>query len=229
MIRASLGGGDEPMALLGLTEGNINRLKNGQPIKATLKSCGVDLPGSVAIVYGQTEYHIEQELRQAGLMDDRTKTLFDRQQAQETAIQSEYDWILIVTVGLPRSGKTTWAKSQAWPIVNPDAIRLAIHGERFNAQAEPYVWVIAKTMVQALFLAGHKIVILDATNTTHKRREAWVSAIWETFFKVIDTPKEICLARAQQEGDEEIIPVIERMAAQFEPLPKDEKVWPDGG
>ncbi len=30
---------------------------------------------------------------------------------------------LILTVGLPRSGKTTWALEQGWPIVNPDSIR----------------------------------------------------------------------------------------------------------
>ena len=35
---------------------------------------------------------------------------------------------LIVMVGLPRSGKTTWARKQGYPIVNPDSIRLAFHG-----------------------------------------------------------------------------------------------------
>jgi predicted kinase len=33
---------------------------------------------------------------------------------------------LILTVGLPRSGKTTWAKQQGVPMVNRDAIRLAL-------------------------------------------------------------------------------------------------------
>ena len=137
------------------------------------------------------------------------------------------DWILIATVGLPRSGKSTWSRVQSLPIVSPDAIRLAIHGERFNAQAEPFVWLVAKTMVRALFLAGHEVVILDATNTTRKRRDDLRSTEWwETYFKVIDTPKETCLARATRENDTKIIPVIERMAAQYEPLEVDEREWP---
>lgn len=67
---------------------------------------------------------------------------------------------LLVTVGLPRSGKSTWAKQQGAPVVNPDAIRLALHGQAFLQEAEPLVWVMAKYMVEALFLAGHSTVIL---------------------------------------------------------------------
>jgi glyoxylase I family protein len=147
--------------------------------------------------------------------------------ANESALTSRYDKILLATVGLPRSGKTTWALSQAWPMVNPDSIRLAIHGERFIYQAEPFVWATARTMVRALFLAGHKVVILDATNTRRKLRDEWQSKDWVTFFKVIDTQAKICLERAASQGDGEIVPVIERMAAQYEPLDQDEKQWPE--
>lgn len=125
---------------------------------------------------------------------------------------------LILTVGLPRSGKTTWARQQGHPIVNPDSIRYALHGERFIALAEPFVWAIAKVMVRALFLAGHDTVILDATNTTKKRRDEWVTTgEWWCKLHVIDTPEEVCLARADAEGDEYIKPIIRKMAAQFEP------------
>ncbi|GAF94425.1 unnamed protein product, partial [marine sediment metagenome] len=62
---------------------------------------------------------------------------------------------LILTVGLPRSGKTTWARKQGIPMVNPDSIRLALHGKAFIEEAEPMIWTIAKYMVRALFIAGH--------------------------------------------------------------------------
>ncbi len=125
---------------------------------------------------------------------------------------------LIVTVGLPRSGKSTWAKTQGYPIVNPDAIRLALHEKTFLARAEPWVWAMAYTMVEALYLAGHKIVIVDATNTTEKRRKEWADRFENVEFKVFDTPKEECIQRAEATGKPELIPVIERMAAQWEPL-----------
>lgn len=226
MIKAGINHPTDPMILLGLTEGNILRLKNGQPIKVSFVSCGVKQPGSVAIIYGPTYNDLEGQLRQAGLIGKGTKLEHDQRLLKEGAVQSEFDKILICTVGLPRSGKTTWARSQAWPIVNPDSIRLAIHGQRFVSEAEPFVWATAKAMVRALFLAGHKIVILDACNNSQKRRDEWDSGEWATFFKVIDTPKETCLERARAEGDTEIAEVIERMADKFEPLADDEEQWP---
>lgn len=128
--------------------------------------------------------------------------------------------LLILTVGIPRSGKSTWAREQNLPIVNPDSIRLALHGQRFQSLSEPFVWAIATVMVRALFLAGHSKIIVDATHTTKKRREFWKDKQWRCVFKVFDTSKEICLKRAQD--DAEIIPVIERMHAQYEPLTSDE-------
>ena len=127
---------------------------------------------------------------------------------------------LICTVGLPRSGKTTWAKEQLSPIVNPDSIRLALHGQRYQPEAEHFVWAIAKVMVRSLFLAGHDFVIVDATNTTEKRRKDWVSDEWETVFHHIKTSKEVCIERAQSANDAEIIPVIERMSENFEEVVK---------
>lgn len=125
---------------------------------------------------------------------------------------------LIVMVGLPRSGKSTWAKSHGAPMVNPDSIRIALHGNRFIASAEPMVWAIAKYMVESLFEAGHETVILDATNTTEARRSAWKSDKWECSFKVINTSRDECVQRAFAENDKDIIPIINSMAEKFEPV-----------
>jgi predicted kinase len=134
---------------------------------------------------------------------------------------------LILTVGLPRSGKTTWALQRAQdlgtPIVCPDAIRLALHGQRFQPLAESFVWAIAKIMVRALFAAGHRTVIVDATNTTRKRRDDWRDPTWHLSFHELDVPAEECRRRARLLGDGEIIAVIDQMAAKFEPVAADER------
>lgn len=119
---------------------------------------------------------------------------------------------LILTVGLPRAGKSTWARQSGFPIVNPDAIRLALHGQAFFGPAEPFVWAMARLQVRSLFLAGHPVVVLDATNTTPKRREEWLDHGWEIRFKTFDTPVEVCLERARCGGREDLVPVIQRMA-----------------
>ena len=102
------------------------------------------------------------------------------------------------------------------PIVNPDAIRMAIYGQRFWADGEKLVWAHAWVMVRSLFLAGHHRVILDATNTTRKRRDVWSSPHWKTVFKVIGTDPNICLDRARAEKDDAIIPIIEKMVLGYQ-------------
>jgi len=126
---------------------------------------------------------------------------------------------LILMIGLPLSGKSTWAKKQGHPIVNPDSIRLALHGQRFLSEAEAMVWTIAMYMVKALFLAGHDTVIVDATHTTPKRRDFWKSPeypSWELGYVYNNTAKDVCIARANAVGDTEIIPIIEDMAEKMD-------------
>lgn len=124
---------------------------------------------------------------------------------------------LILTVGLPRSGKSTWAKEQGCPIVNPDSIRLSLYGCRYFAGGEKFVWAIARTMVEALFLAGHDKVIVDATNTTVKRRAEW-KGDWTLGVELFSASVFECIGRAKTDGDYAIIPIIERMGEQWEPI-----------
>ncbi len=157
---------------------------------------------------------------------------------------------LILTVGLPRSGKSTWARKHGSPIVNPDSIRLATYGKRYWQPGEENVWATARIMVRSLFLAGHEEVIVDATNITQKRRDFWKpidgDVMWELAFKEIKpwdvvaghgldyaddessdilAARDICIERAEENGDTEIIPVIHRMAEQFEPLPEGSLIY----
>ena len=133
---------------------------------------------------------------------------------------------LIMLGGLPRSGKSTHALALSAearaPIVNPDSIRIALHGEDYNQRAEPYVWAIARTMVHALFIAGHEIVILDAVNNTRKRRDEWkrYDDLYERYFIHVDTSVSECIRRAK--GNPKLTPIIERMHSQHEPATMDE-------
>jgi predicted kinase len=131
--------------------------------------------------------------------------------------------VLYLPVGLPRSGKSTWAdslrKKMGAVIVNPDSIRLALHGQDFIASAESIVWATAELMVKSLFLAGHKTVVLDATNVKKDDRKKWIRPNqWKHFFVTFYTPKDVCIARAIEGGREYLVPVIEKMNEQFEPI-----------
>jgi predicted kinase len=124
---------------------------------------------------------------------------------------------LIATVGLPRSGKSTWSRANGAPVVNPDSIRHALYGQDWYLPAEPWIWAIAGTMVEALFLAGHQTVILDATMNTRWKRQQVIDrhgkyVVW----KVFHTPAEVCRERARALGQEDLIPAIDKMEREWD-------------
>jgi predicted kinase len=124
---------------------------------------------------------------------------------------------LYLTVGLPQSGKSTWAKEQGYPIVNRDSIRFAIGGSIRYFKEEARVSEIEKIMVKSLFKAGHDKVIVDATHLKKKYVEAWEefakTPIWRPYrdeelsgfernyliiLQRFFTPVEVCIERAQR-------------------------------
>lgn len=130
---------------------------------------------------------------------------------------------LAIMCGLPRSGKSTFAaqlrEDEGWTVICPDEVRYALHGQAFVREAEPFVWAMCETMVRALLRNDHKVLI-DATNTTAKRRAAW-SRIAREFdlaplaFVVLTSVKE-CHRRNKDNSPSLPSDVIERMADQYE-------------
>ena len=127
-------------------------------------------------------------------------------------------------VGLPRSGKTTEAKKLGKelnaPIVNLDALRLAVHGTAFNQDAEDLIWPIAKYNVIANFEYGYDTVIIDAPNNTRKRRKFWEDKRWVREYICINTPLEECVKRAGIHNP--LVNVIYRMNKDQEPISNDD-------
>lgn len=133
---------------------------------------------------------------------------------------------LVLMGGLPRSGKSTAAKSlqkcHNIPVVNRDAIRKAIHGQDFLLEYEDKVTETENLMVKALFEYGHECIIVDATHVSKKRRKRWTDLFGDTvdYYMIwMNTPVEICLRR---HGADKIQEVIQKMDANKEALEAEE-------
>lgn len=110
---------------------------------------------------------------------------------------------LTITIGLPASGKSTWAEGlrKQFPdrvrIVNRDDIR-AITGCRFEDGDEPTVARIRDSMIDALLVLGYDVICTD-TNISPKvrRRLAGLAKHRKADYSevVFDTPLDVCLAR----------------------------------
>lgn len=134
---------------------------------------------------------------------------------------------LYVMVALPRSGKSTYVNEHFKDIVkvSADQLRLLTYGKRFRFEGESKVWYTRQIMLRALMEQGLDIVI-DETNTIKKSRKEILSLAkqysYDTVAIVIKTDKEICTQSAIQTNQEDLVPVIERMAESYDEVTEEE-------
>ncbi|AVT31476.1 5'-hydroxyl kinase [Plantactinospora sp. BC1] len=140
---------------------------------------------------------------------------------------------LIVTRGLPASGKTTFARKLQPGVVrvNRDDLRRMLHGERlFTQWAEGQVTVVQRAQVEALLRAGADVCV-DDTNLRSRTVRDWaqLAARFGAAFEVhdfTDVPVDECVRRDAERpeqdrvGEEAIRRLHERyLAGRALPLP----------
>src|SRR3712207_593207 len=133
---------------------------------------------------------------------------------------------LLITRGLPASGKTTFAVRLQPGVarVNRDDLRRMLHGRRlFTQWAEGQVTAVQRAMVEAL-LAARADVMVDDTNLRGKTVKEWarLAARYGASFEVhdfTDVPLDECLRRdaarpdAERVGEEQIRRMHQRYLA----------------
>lgn len=129
---------------------------------------------------------------------------------------------LLMTIGLPRSGKTAWVKRNLNPedvVVSGDEIRKIVYGQRFWQDGETLMLAISSLFMRMLMEQG-KTIIVDECNVTRKCREPILEMAkrygYYAIGAIFPTSKEECLRRADITNDDIIKPVIERMAANYQ-------------
>lgn len=151
----------------------------------------------------------------------------NRSREEETPCDYAKKSTVYIMVGLPRSGKSTYVERFKGnkAIISADQLRYLVYGQRFWGPGEDMMWAIRKIALTMLMEQGIDIVI-DETNTTNARRKPIIELARKHNYLVevvvINTPKEVCIERAKADGDSNLIPVIERMAEQFEPISLEE-------
>jgi predicted kinase len=127
---------------------------------------------------------------------------------------------LILTRGLPGSGKTTWAKRQRAVRVNRDELRLMLHGGRLGqGWAENQVTIAQKAQVDALLRAGVDVICDDTNLRSQTLRElAELGAAAGALVKLEDftgVPVDVCVERDAGRPDPVGEEVIRTMYARY--------------
>ncbi len=140
---------------------------------------------------------------------------------------------LILLIGLPGSGKSTWAEALQQFGPRPEAQPILISTDRIRAvsfgdEATQGLWCVVWRAVEQQFQQAVQLIqanqscyaIYDATNAARRQRRLVIHRARELGFESIiglwiDTPLLVCLARNQQRDRIVPEPVILKMQRQL--------------
>lgn len=128
---------------------------------------------------------------------------------------------VIVLVGLPGSGKSTWAARQKHAVVlSSDAIRSLLSGDETNQAIHGRVFATMRYLLRQRLAIGGDVTILDATHLEPKWRRPW-SKLASTYGAQVeavffDIPLEECLKRNRLRARQVPEAAIRAMAAKLQ-------------
>ena len=127
---------------------------------------------------------------------------------------------LIVLVGLPGSGKSTWAARQPFSVLSSDAIRLLIADDPAIQTIHRRVFATLRFLAKQRLQLKMPVTCIDATSLTRWERRPWIrlaqSADCDAEAIFFDTPLEVCVDRNRRRG--RVVPedVVREMARRLE-------------
>jgi predicted kinase len=128
---------------------------------------------------------------------------------------------VVLSVGLPGSGKTTWFKRKGVTPLSSDLLRTLLFDDPTEQRHQDLVFSSLRSLLRARMIARMPANYVDATNLSPKERRHWIRMAREFGYEVhavyFDVPLETCMERNRKR--QRVVPedVMQRMAAKLRP------------
>jgi len=128
---------------------------------------------------------------------------------------------VVLAIGLPGSGKTTWFGRRGITPLSSDLLRNILFDDVEEQRYQGLVFSTLRSLLRARLIARMPWNYVDATNlSTHERRQ-WIKMAKSFGYEVqavfFDVPLEVCLERNRQRDRSVSEDVMRRMAEKLKP------------
>src|SRR6201992_2377043 len=127
--------------------------------------------------------------------------------------------VVVLAIGLPGSGKTTWFKRRGVTPLSSDMLRSILFDDITEQRYQGLVFSTLRSLLRARLIARMPWNDVDASNLAPHERRQWIKMAkgfgYEVHAVFFDVPLEVCLERNRKRERQVKEDVIQRMAAKL--------------
>lgn len=129
--------------------------------------------------------------------------------------------VVVLAIGLPGSGKSSWFKRHGVVPLSSDMLRQLLFDDAEEQRFQDLVFSNLRSMLKARLIARRPMNYMDATNLSQHDRHTWIKMAHDYGYEVhavfFDVPLEVCLERNQKRKRTVAEDAMRRMAAKLRP------------